>query len=86
MTDSAEVIVRGTDDVEVAREYALELLAEELYEDAAEVVEGLRPRIGWYRWNPCHESSCFDGGGHAGHLGYADGPGRGRWRGVYLQE
>lgn len=41
-------------------------------------------RVGWFRWNPCHESSCFDGGGHKGHLDYVTGPGRGNWRGVYF--
>lgn len=51
----------------------------------AAAIPELRQRIGWYRWTPCHESSCFDGGGHSGHLGYANGPGRGVFCGVYLQ-
>jgi hypothetical protein len=48
-------------------------------------ITGLRPRVGWYRWTPCNERSCYDGGGHSGHLGYADGPARGVFPGVYLQ-
>lgn len=52
--------------------------------DIAVYVERLRCREGWYRWNPCHELSCYDGGGHSGHLGYVKGPGRGNWRGVTM--
>jgi len=36
----------------------------------------------WYRWTPCHTSSCYDGGGHSGHLQRVDQPGRSIWRGV----
>lgn len=37
----------------------------------------------WYRWTPCHPSSCYAGVQHRpGHLEYAQGPGRGVWRGV----
>jgi hypothetical protein len=30
-------------------------------------------REGSFRWNPCNEKSCWDGGGHRVHLGYAHG-------------
>lgn len=41
----------------------------------------------WYRFNPCHPSSCWDpfDAPHAWHLGEANGPGRGNWRGVRLE-
>jgi hypothetical protein len=88
-----EVIVSGTADIDVARAEALAGVRADLEEDGwdgEELVEQLRqlddlqPRVGWYRWNPCNERSCYDGGGHKGHLGYCDGPGRGRWQGVYF--
>lgn len=40
-------------------------------------------RIGWWRFNPCNESMC-DEGPHTWHLGECSGPGRGRFRGVFL--
>lgn len=43
-------------------------------------------RVGWFRWNPCSPRSCYEGGGHKGHLDEADGPGRGNWVGVRLND
>lgn len=84
-----EFMVRGTGDVDAARAAVLEWLREDDplmdAEEHQERVESLAPRVGWYRWNPCNERSCFDGGGHSGHLGYVDGPGRGRWQGVLFE-
>jgi hypothetical protein len=49
------------------------------------LVDGAEYRAGWYRWTPCSERSCFDGGQHRpGHLQDATGPGRGAWRGVWV--
>lgn len=88
MMDSADWMVSRTEDVALARElvYA-ELRNDDPLEDEAEhraQVERLDARVGWYRWTPCHPSSCYDGGGHSGHLGYTNRPGRGVFRGVFL--
>jgi hypothetical protein len=95
--EGGEFTVRGTEDVDAAREAVKaweraswaedpdEWRTEDELKERLERIDSLTPRVGWYRWNPCHESSCYDGGGHSGHLGYCDGPGRGRWRGVYFQ-
>jgi hypothetical protein len=93
MAEGDGYMVARTDDVEAARQAAREHVradaptwyAPEDVQDSVDGVDRLIPRVGWYRWTPCHESSCFDGGGHSGHLGYANGPGRGVFRGVYLQ-
>lgn len=84
-----EFIVKGTQDLEVARAAVLDWLRADdpltPEEEHRERVDGFTPhRVGWFRWNPCNENSCFDGGGHSGHLGYANGPGRGNWQAVYL--
>lgn len=88
MMDSADWMVSRTEDVALARELVYAEMRDEdpLAEESwhREKVDALLPRVGWYRWTPCHPSSCFDGGGHSGHLGYAHGPGRGVFRGVYL--
>jgi hypothetical protein len=44
---------------------------------------GTPRRVGLFRWNPCHESNCYDGGGHMGHIVYVDQPQRGAFPGVY---
>jgi hypothetical protein len=101
MMDGDGYMIARTDDVDAAREAARQWERDRADEDAGPdglsewdaqyrdelvaCVDRLVPRVGWYRWTPCHESSCYDGGGHSGHLGYADGPGRGVFRGVYLQ-
>jgi hypothetical protein len=90
MLDGDGYVVQRTDDVDAAREAARQWERDsgELPEDVEESIariDRLTPRVGWYRWTPCNENSCFDGGGHSGHLGYANGPGRGVFRGVYLQ-
>jgi len=93
MMDSDDYMVARTEDVDAAREAARQWVRDDAaaWEDAEDVrarvehIDSLTPRVGWYRWTPCHESSCYDGGGHSGHLGYADGPGRGVFRGVFLQ-
>lgn len=88
MRDSDDWMVSRTEDVAQARELvyaelrAVDPLAEE--REHRERVNALEARVGWYRWTPCHPNSCFDGGGHSGHLGYATGPGRGVFRGVFL--
>lgn len=88
LLDDGEFVVAGTDDEQAARAAALDYLRDDdPLDDEAEQREriaALRARPGWYRWNPCHESSCYDGGGHGGHLGYAQGAGRGNFPGVYL--
>lgn len=48
----------------------------------AEYMDRHTYRAGWFRWNPCHPSSCYDGGGHCGHLMQVSAPGRGVWLGV----
>lgn len=94
MMDADGYVVQRTDDVDAARQAAREWERKRCEEDGyepeelAEVVgriDRLTPRVGWYRWTPCNDNSCYDGGGHSGHLGYANGPGRGVFRGVYLQ-
>jgi hypothetical protein len=97
MSDGGGYVVARTEDVDAAREAAREWErspdgragdgydAEEL---AAVVdrIDRLTPRVGWYRWTPCNENSCYDGGGHSGHLGFAAAPARGVFRGVYLDD
>jgi hypothetical protein len=39
-----------------------------------------------WRWTPCSPVSCYDGGGHLGHLTEAAQPGRGVFRAVYWWE
>jgi hypothetical protein len=94
MTEGCEYVVARTDDVAAAvaaaqqweRDNAERWEDDEAVEEYVQRIPRLTPRVGWYRWTPCHPSSCFDGDGHSGHLGYADGPGRGVFRGVYLQD
>jgi hypothetical protein len=89
MMDEDGFVVAGTDDEETARAAVFDWLRADdplmPEEDHRERVADHRPRVGWYRWNPCNKRSCYDGGGHSGHLGYAQGPGRGTFRGVYLR-
>lgn len=101
MVEGDGYVVARTDDVETAREAARQWERDRAVEDAGPAgltkwdeedrdervasIDKLRPCVGWYRWTPCNERSCYDGGGHSGHLGYADGPGRGVFRGIYLE-
>ena len=39
-----------------------------------------------FRWAPCSPRSCWDGGGHKGHLIAASRRGPGAWLGVYWWE
>lgn len=86
-TDDGGCVVGGTSDVDEARE-AVRLWAQagmgfDTAEEADEYTDGCAVgRRGWFRWNPCHPNSCWDGGGHCGHLDYRDGPGRGHWQGI----
>ena len=86
--DGEHVFVRGTDAITKAAPAAGEFADSQLQDDRGDEpgrwTFGL-VRSGWFRFNPCHESSCFDGGGHAWHIGYVDGPGRGRFKGVLLE-
>lgn len=95
MADSYGYMVGGTDDVDAARTAAKEtcradLLSDGWAEDDPGLTERLssldrmRARTGLWRWTPCNERSCYDGGGHRGHLAPAEKPGRGVFRGVYL--
>jgi len=87
--DEGGYAVRGTEDVTEARVAVLRhLMWDGPYADD-ELDEAIRLALHLattarrlWRWTPCHPSSCFDGGGHSGHLGYPDRPGPGVWRGV----
>jgi hypothetical protein len=92
--EDGEFVVSGTTDEAEARAAVLEWLRTDDEAATGEEDEAYRQdrvdglvvhRSGWFRWNPCSPRSCYDGGGHSGHLGYSDGPGRGRWQGVYLR-
>lgn len=89
-------VVRGTLDVDAARSALREWAAAELaniHGDLAIESEDIPAwaadtpveRVGLFRWNPCAPASCWDGGNHRGHLGYAEKPGRGVWQGVLFQ-
>jgi len=53
--------------------------------EAADLLAGLHViRVGLFRKNPCHPSSCWEGGGHGWHLGYAKRPGPGVFPGVLV--
>ena len=77
-------LVRGTQDVDEARSAASAYLAQQESAAGALGLCLLTARPGLYRWNPCNENSCYDGGGHRRHLGYASRPGRGVFPGVYF--
>lgn len=81
--DEGGWVVSGTLDVDLAQLIAArEITARDLEFSEPPGVH----YVGWMRWNPCHPSSCYDGGGHHGHLEYVDGPGRGNWLGVHLDD
>lgn len=86
IVDSGEsYIVRGTDDVLAAKRAVHHWRRkEDPWLSPEDACPPPRARVGWFRWNPCNARSCFDGGGHSGHVGYAQGPGRGNFRGVEL--
>lgn len=92
MSEEGGYVVQGTQDVLEARAAALghRLWGEghdwdgEGLRWAINHVHGLRARVGLFRWTPCSPRSCYDGGGHRGHLGYAKQRGRGVFEGVYL--
>lgn len=89
--DEGGYVVRGTRDPDTAREacrphviedmgYSPDLDPPDAPDKALASLGAGRP--GLYRWTPCHPRSCYDGGGHRGHLQYVDRPGRGVWEGV----
>jgi hypothetical protein len=84
---SAHWFLRGTDDVDVAREVAnqddevMEWAEEVAPEDVDWEVELDVDRAGWFRFSPCSPHSCGD---HSWHLNNANGPGRGAFLGVYF--
>lgn len=81
-------VVRGVEDGLAARVAAESYLRSTLEypDDAVGLVADTADRgHRLWRWNPCHPSSCYDGGGHVGHIGAADAPGHGVFRGVYLE-
>lgn len=83
-----DYVVQGTEDVDKARRAViLDVIVERGYthEEAEGYAKSLKSAVAWLRWNPCDERSCYDGGGHRGHLGIAKGPGHGNWRGVYFR-
>lgn len=66
--------------------YRVNLAPEEWVEYALHYARALRdrvPEIGLWRWTPCSPRSCFDGGGHSGHLCSQTRTGQGVWSGVY---
>jgi hypothetical protein len=76
-------LVRGTDDVEAARHAVFEHLhkqGDHTPDEAADRIYRLRPEVGWYRTNPC-----ICGDEHRFDMATADGPGRGTFRGIYLE-
>jgi hypothetical protein len=87
---SSSYLVRGTEDVQEARDAALRYEMDRWREDRepldesdarlrVDQIKALKPEIGWWRTNPCY---CGDE--HRFDMGTADGPGRGNFRGVYL--
>lgn len=93
------VIVRGTDDPAKARTPALRVLMDSyvLTAGTGDVDDWISAALHYarqlrdkkpmenrlWRWTPCSPVSCYDGGGHSGHLTDANRPGRGAWAGVY---
>lgn len=81
---SAKWFVRGTEDPEEAIRVVLDEYpeaTEDLIPEDADVdydIVARVERIGWFRFSPCF---CGD---HGWHLDFSNGPGRGRFRGVYL--
>jgi hypothetical protein len=75
------VLVRGTQEMPVAREHALAALAREGYDEAgaaASILDTTRPQVGWYRtlgW-------CICGGGHDSEVIPASPGARGAYPGV----
>lgn len=82
---SAKWFVRGTEDVAIAFKTVMseypecteDLLPEEDIGYDLEFVPDVE-RVGWFRFSPCH---C---GEHGWHLDLVNGPGRGRFLGVWL--
>lgn len=88
---SSSYLVRGTQDVEEARDAMLRYaMTSRWREDLGQFdeqearlyrsqLEALRPEVGWFRCNPCYcgEEHLFD-------MATADGPGQGNFRGVYF--
>jgi hypothetical protein len=94
ITDGGAV-VRGTDDVETAREALIDHYEGEdddygdvmtLWGALGRALYARVVRVGWFRWNPCCQNTCWEDFQHRpGHLDYRDGPGRGRWQGVLFE-
>jgi hypothetical protein len=85
--DEGGIAVKTDGGVEEAKHAYREWLIREgdTFDGLDKVVERAKYREGWYRWTPCHPQSCYEGTQHhPGHIGYADGPGRGVWRGVLV--
>ena len=81
-------VVRGTRDVEVARAALARHRADDCYllvADATGAAALYSATPGLYRWNPCSPSSCYDGGGHCGHLARAEERVAGVWQGVHFR-
>lgn len=56
------LVVPGTDPEQILKDAAGELNTGEKLYTALEDVE-----VRWWRVSPCHENSCWDGGGHTAH-------------------
>lgn len=83
--DGCGYVVRGTTDPLKAKRAVQRFRLNIEAQDTRDAVR-VPPlhRAGLFRWNPCSPRSCFDGGGHCGHLDHSDHPGRGVWPGVYF--
>ena len=65
------LVVPGTDPEQILKDAAAELDdGEKIYTALEDVV------VRWWRVSPCHENSCWDGGGHRAH--YEDWHGKTR--------
>lgn len=86
--ETVGLVVAGTEDLDEALLAVVKVLVADAehwtFDDTATIAPTLI-RHGWFRWNPCHPRSCYEGVQHAGHIGYVDGPGRGNWRGFYFE-
>lgn len=61
--DGGEVlVVPGTEPAQILKDAAGELDTGEKIYAALENV-----KVGWWRVSPCHENSCWEGGGHTAH-------------------
>jgi hypothetical protein len=85
--DDGGPVVRGTLDVDVARAAVLKHLVDggQIHPDDVDGYDLVVSRAGMFRWNPCRENNCWDGGGHCGHIAYVDAPGPGVWPGVLFK-